>query len=246
MPSVNRLFDLIYQKMRQSERGPETLDSVIESERTEAAEPVSLRAYHALERMIVTLELAPGSVTTERALIEKLSLGRTPVREAIQRLAWEGLISVRPRAGLEIAPLHAADWLRVLDARRGVEIVLARSAARFLTPVTAALFQATAVAMHEAVLKNDVLGFLEADKALDEALARAADNSFAARVAAPLQTHSRRFWYRFQSGTGLAESAGNHVALISAILERDEERAGQEADRLMSLLRLHAQAAAMR
>ncbi|WP_315926104.1 GntR family transcriptional regulator [Mesorhizobium sp. SP-1A] len=218
----------------------------IDNASVETAEPVSARAYHALEKMIVMLELAPGSVTTERVLIEKLSLGRTPVREAIQRLAWEGLLSVRPRAGLEIAPLHAGDWLRVLDARRGVEVVLARSAARFLTPETAALFQATAVAMHQAVLTGDIAGFLEADKALDEALARAADNDYAARVAAPLQTHSRRFWYRFQSGTGLAESAGNHVALIQAILERDEERAGQEADRLMSLLRLHAQAAAMR
>lgn len=212
----------------------------------QAGGTASAKAYLALERLIVTLELAPGTVVTERVLIERLSLGRTPVREAIQRLTWEGLLEVRPRAGIVVAPLNAGDWLRVIDARRGVEIVLARSAARFLTDDVAAQFQTTAVAMHEAVLSNDVLGFLEADKALDEALARAADNSFAARVAAPLQTHSRRFWYRFQSGTGLAESAANHVALIGAILERDEERAGIEADRLMSLLRLHAQAAAMR
>lgn len=218
----------------------------IKMERADAAESVSSRAYHALEKMIVTLELAPGSVTTERALIEKLSLGRTPVREAIQRLAWEGLVSVRPRAGLEVAPLHAADWLRVLDARHGVELILARSAARLATRDTVERLQATAVAMHEAVLKNDVAGFLEADKSLDEAMADATDNPFAARLAAPLQTHSRRFWFRFQSGTGLAEAAGNHVTLIRAIIARDEEAAATEADRLMSLLRLHAQAAAMR
>lgn len=207
---------------------------------------VGARAYHALENMIVTLDLAPGSMTTERALIEMVSLGRTPVREAIQRLAWEGLVAIRPRAGLEIAPLRAADWLRVLDARRGVEVVLARSAARLLTDATAVPFHAAAVAMHQSVLAKDVAGFLAADKSLDAALASAADNDYAARVAAPLQTHSRRFWFRFQSGTGLAESAGNHVALIRAILERDEEGAGREADRLISLLRLHAQAAAMR
>ena len=211
-----------------------------------SAELVSARAYRELESMIVTLELAPGAVVTERVLIERLSLGRTPVREAIQRLTWEGLLEVRPRAGIVVTPLNAADWLRVIDARRGVEMVLAQSAARFLTADVATRFQATALAMHDAVVANDVPGFLEADKSLDEALARAADNAFAARLAAPLQTHSRRFWYRFQSGTGLAESAANHVALIGAILERDEERAGVEADRLMSLLRLHAQAAAMR
>ncbi|MEO9336373.1 GntR family transcriptional regulator [Mesorhizobium sp. SB112] len=212
----------------------------------EASEPVAAKAYRLLERMIVTLELAPGSLTTEGALLERLSLGRTPVREAIQRLAWEGLVTVRPRAGLEIAPLHASDWLRVLDARRGVEVVLARSAARFLTDDLINDFQQSAVVMHEAVVKNDVLEFLAADKSLDEAMSRAADNPFATRLAAPLQTHSRRFWFRFQSGTGLAESAGIHVALIRAILNRDEETAGTEADRLMALLRLRAQAAAMR
>src|SRR6478609_3116068 len=109
--------------------------------------PAAARAYRMLERLIVTLELSPGSIATEGGLIERVGLGRTPVREAIQRLAWEGLIEIRPRAGLEIAPLHAADWLRVLDARRGVEIILARAAARFATPEIAALFQATALAM---------------------------------------------------------------------------------------------------
>jgi DNA-binding GntR family transcriptional regulator len=87
---------------------------------------------------------------------------------------------------------------------------------------------------------------LQADKALDEALAFAADNPFAARVAAPLQSHSRRFWYRYNAETGLAESAEHHVALIRSILEGDEEGAAAEADRLMILLRAHAEAAARR
>jgi DNA-binding GntR family transcriptional regulator len=216
------------------------------TERGVSAESTSARAYRVLEKMIVTLELAPGSVTTERALIEKTSLGRTPVREAIQRLAWEGLVAIRPRAGLEIASLHAGDWLKVLDARRGIEIILARSAARFATPEIVARLQATALAIHSAVVTSDVVGYLEAEKSLDEAIALAADNQFASRLLAPLQTHSRRFWFRFQSGTGLAEVAGNHVTLIRAILERDQDAAAAEADRLMALLCLHAQAAAMR
>jgi len=211
-----------------------------------AQEPATAMAYHALERMVVTLELLPGSVVTEGALIERLGLGRTPVREAIQRLAWEGLVEVRPRAGLAIAPLHAGDWLRVIDARRGVERLLARSAARFVTRNAADLFHAAALAMQQAVMQADVLAFLRADKALDEALALAADNPFAARVAAPLQTHSRRFWYRYNAETGLAESAEHHVALIRSILEGDEEGAASEAERLMTLLRIHAEAAAKR
>jgi DNA-binding GntR family transcriptional regulator len=194
--------------------------------------------------MIVTLELAPGSVATEGTLIERVGLGRTPVREAIQRLAWEGLLDVRPRAGLAIAPLNPTDWLRVIDARRGVETVLARSAARFVTREAATRFQEAALAMQKGVITSNVLAFLEADKAFDEALALAADNPFAARLAAPLQTHSRRFWFRYQADTGLAEAADHHIALIRTVLDGDEAAAAEAADRLMTLLRRRAEAAA--
>ncbi|MEQ1943697.1 GntR family transcriptional regulator [Mesorhizobium sp. VNQ89] len=209
-------------------------------------EPATARAYRALERMIVTLELAPGSVATEGSLIERIGLGRTPVREAIQRLALEGLLEVRPRAGLAIASLHPGDWVRVIDARWGLELVLARSAARYVTSEAAGRFHVAAIGMQDAVVANDVLAYLEADKAMDEALALAAENPFAARCAASLQTHSRRFWYRYRTETSLAEAAGQHVLLIQAILHGDETAADQEADRLMTLLRAHAEAVARR
>ncbi len=209
-------------------------------------EPAATRAYRELERMIVTLELAPGSIATEGMLLDRLALGRTPVREAIQRLAWEGLLEIRPRAGLAIAPLHGGDWLRVIDARSGIEIVLARSAARFVTVDKAKLFEAAALAMQQATASDDVLGFLGADKALDEALAMAADNDFAARLAAPLQTHSRRFWYRYHRETGLAVSARHHVALIEAIVRHDEDAAAERAGQLMAMLRSNAETAATR
>ncbi len=211
-----------------------------------AFEPVAAKAYRALERLIVTLELAPASVTTEGALIERLGLGRTPVREAIQRLAWEGLLEVRPRAGVAVAPIHAGDWLRVLDARLGVEIILARSAARFVTRGAVEQFHEAGMAMQKAVITGNVIAFLEADKALDEALAAASDNPFAARLAAPLQTHSRRFWFRYQADAGLAASAEHHVGLIRSILEGDEQGAGEAVSRLIGLLRSNAEAAARR
>ena len=80
--------------------------------------------------------------------------------------------------------------------------------------------------MQKAVISGNVVAFLEADKALDEAMALAADNPFAARLAAPLQTHSRRFWFRYKANTGLAEAAEHHVGLIRAILDGDEDGAG--------------------
>lgn len=201
---------------------------------------VSQRAYRALERMIVTLELRPGALTTERELLAATRLGRTPVREAVQRLSWEGLIEIRPRAGLEIARLDPRDWLRVLDARTGVELVLARSAAKARLPEAETQFHGAAMAMQKAVMEKDVVAFLDADKAWDEAMAQAADNPFAVRVAAPLQTHSRRFWYQFRRGQGLAESAAQHVEIIRAVIARDALKAEGETAKLMALLRHHA------
>ncbi|WP_292067200.1 GntR family transcriptional regulator [Mesorhizobium sp.] len=234
---------MIYEKYI---RSLSLISPLISVETNATFEPAATKAYRALEHMIVTLELAPSSFVTEGALIERLGLGRTPVREAIQRLAWEGLLDIRPRAGIAVAPLHAGDWLRVIDARRGVEVVLARSAARFVTREAADLFHEAALAMQKAVISGNVLAFIQADKQLDEALAIAADNPFAARVAAPLQTHSRRFWFRYKSDTGLAESAEHHVALIRSILDGDEEAAAKDAKKLMALLRGHAEVAATR
>lgn len=207
-----------------------------------SAEPATARAYRTLERMIVTLELAPGSIATEGALIERVGYGRTPVREAVQRLAWEGLVEVRPRAGLAIAPLHAGDWVKVIDARRGAEMVLARSAARFLTREAAELFRDSALAMQKAVITGNVIAFLEADKSLDTAMAMAADNPFAVRLVAPLQTHSRRFWFRFQSDTGLADAAERHLGIIRAVTEGDADGAEHATGELMDLLRANADA----
>lgn len=209
-------------------------------------QPASARAYRALERMIVILELAPGSTTTEGALIERLQLGRTPVREAIQRLAWEGLLEIRPRAGIAVAPLHPGDWIRVVEAREGVEVAMARAAARHATREAADMFAEAAHAMQRAVVSGNVIAFMEADKSLDEAMALAADNPFATRLAAPLQAHSRRFWFRYKADTGLAVAAEHHVAVIRAVLDGDEDGAAMQAARLMELLRNHAEAAARR
>ena len=67
--------------------------------------------------MIVTLELAPGAIVTEGALTS-VGMGRTPVREAMQRLAWEGLMEIRPRSGIAIAALTPRDWRGARRAAR--------------------------------------------------------------------------------------------------------------------------------
>lgn len=203
-------------------------------------ESLADQAYRTLERLLVTLQLEPGAVVNERTLIEITGMGRTPVREAIQKLAWEGLMEVRPRSGVAITAIDPKDFAKVLDAREGVERVLARDAARFGSSRDQERMRHAARMMREAVPSNDVAQFLDADKAFDMALGFAAANPYAARLAAPLQTHSRRFWFRLRGADGIAASAAAHAALIEAIVSGNPDKASNTASALMTHLRTMA------
>ena len=96
--------------------------------------------------------------------------------------------------------------------------------------------------MQKAVVTGNVIAFLEADKQLDVAMSVASDNPYAARLVAPLQTHSRRFWYRYKSDSGLADAAEGHVGIIRAITDGDVDGAGRATEELMDLLRANAEA----
>ena len=86
-------------------------------------------AYRELEEMIATLELAPGTVVSEAALSKQLGIGRTPVREAMQRLARERLLQILPRRGCIVADSRPDEELNVIEARRPIEILVVRTAA---------------------------------------------------------------------------------------------------------------------
>src|SRR3990170_3225564 len=85
------------------------------------------QAYYRLEEMIVTLELAPGAILSEQALSSELGIGRTPVREALQRLSREGLVVVLPRKAIIVTETDPKRQLLVLEVRRELERLLARA-----------------------------------------------------------------------------------------------------------------------
>ena len=74
-----------------------------------AARSLSDEAYYRIRDLIVSLELAPGSIVSERELMERLGLGRTPIREALRTLAQERLVDVYPRRGIFVSSVNARD-----------------------------------------------------------------------------------------------------------------------------------------
>ena len=87
------------------------------------------QAYLILEEQLVTLRLAPGELIAEKVLMDIAGIGRTPVREAIQRLSVEGLLQVIPRKGLMVTPLRRSDLSQIMEARRVLERLLVVKAA---------------------------------------------------------------------------------------------------------------------
>ena len=92
------------------------------------------QAYDKLERMITFQELEPGSMVSEGTLMELTGLGRSPVRDALQRLAWERMVEIHPRRGVIIPPISVEVQLKLLELRRSVEELAVRMASHRASP----------------------------------------------------------------------------------------------------------------
>ena len=90
---------------------------------------LSERAYHQIRHMIVRLELAPGDVIREDGLQARLGLGRTPIREALQRLVRDQFVVVLPRRGMYVANVDLADLGLLYETRSTLEPYAMRLAA---------------------------------------------------------------------------------------------------------------------
>ncbi|MDH6268602.1 DNA-binding GntR family transcriptional regulator [Rhizobium sp. SG_E_25_P2] len=195
-------------------------------------------AYLKLESLIVTLRLAPGSLVTEKQLIAELGFGRTPVREAIQKLEWQGLIAIKPRAGLQIAALNADHPAMVLQTRRQLEPLAARLMASAITAEARQRLIDCAKAMTECAVTGDKEGFLAADKSFDEVLEDTCPNPFLSQALGALQTHSRRYWYHSANQASLDLSVSLHVRVIRALLQGDAGEAERAMGDLIDGLRI--------
>lgn len=199
-----------------------------------AGESLAERAYRRLEEMIVTLELEPGAELTEAALCARLGIGRTPVREALQRLASEHLVQISPRRGVRVAEINVEQQLMVLEVRRELERMIAGRAAARATSAERARLRRMASAMTRAGAKDDWLAFLRLDREFNQFIAQCAHNPYAARAIAPLHALSRRFWYMHYTETGdLPFSAGAHAAIMTAAADGEPAAAERAADRLI-------------
>lgn len=195
---------------------------------------LSDQAYEGLEEMIVTLRLEPGAVLSEAELSEQLGIGRTPIREALQRLAREGLVLILPRKGILVSEINPGKQLLLLEVRRELERLLARSGAQRATDDERDCFTEIADGMERAERENDDLGFMRLDDALNKLIATAAHNEYANRAIGLTHGLSRRFWYvHYKEAADLPVAARLHAKLARAIAGGDSAAAATASDELV-------------
>lgn len=194
------------------------------------------QAYRVLEQMIVTHRLAPGALVTEKQLIELAGHGRTPVREAIQKLEGQGLISVRPRIGLQITTIVASDHREILAVRRRLEPYAASLVATHADERQRERLIDCARDMGAAAALSDMHAFLDADKRFDDIVEESCPNRFLTGSLAALQTHSRRLWYATATADAMDRSVGLHVSVIRAIQQRNASAAAAATEQLLDFL----------
>lgn len=190
------------------------------------------QAYRILEDRLVMLELAPDSVVSEGRLIQLTGLGRTPVREAMQRLAQQKFIEVLPRKGLRVAPISLPDILHVLEARRPLErVIVYRAALNARDEQRSGL---ASVARELAIAHDDFDAFVRLDIALTDLLDVCSGNAFASAAAAPLRSHCRRFWYFHRQRMQLSDTISAQSKMARLVARRDTAGAQKASDGLMA------------
>ena len=203
------------------------------------ADSLSAVAYDRIEDLIVHCVVAPGASITTNALQEMVKLGRTPVHQAVRRLAAETLIRIRPRDGLQISPIDLQRDRRLLQLRREMDCFVAELATERLNANQRNRLIRLGVTIQERRRAMDVHEFNAYDRQLDGVLLDAAGEPFLDRTLRPLHTIFRRTGHvhltYLDGAAGLAKTIDCHLALLNAVVERNGKAAKSASDALIDL-----------
>ena len=178
------------------------------------------KAYHEIRGLIVSLTLAPGAVIDERELVERLGIGRTPVREALRRLAHERLVEVYPRRGMFVTGVDVRELARLSEVREVLEPEAARLAAERATDVDREELAALLVEL--AAGGSELIAL---DARLHRDVYRAAHNDLLEATLEQYYVLALRIWsIALDRAHELEAAVEEHRALLEAIQAGDGDR----------------------
>jgi DNA-binding GntR family transcriptional regulator len=180
---------------------------------------------------IISGEIKPGEKLTETSLAERMGISRSPVREALQALSRDGLITVEPRRGARVNRLDAKDAADLYACRLLLEPPCTALAAAALTDATAAQLEATFQRMAAAVVAHDSMEYVDALKQYNWTVLAACPNRILGEYAQSSWRSALRYWDLLVRGSGNypAESLARNETLHAAIRARAAADASQAA-----------------
>jgi DNA-binding GntR family transcriptional regulator len=187
-----------------------------------------------LTRMIVHLELAPGTLVSETALLKQLGTDRVELRQAVKRLEQARLVMTIPRVGIAIAPLGFREIQTVYEARFGLEAYTARLAAARATEAGIKELEHLVADLHAAGGRargrepGADVQFVERDFCVHTAVVRMAQNPILEEVMGSVLVASARIWNAFYQYARSGDTTNyfvSHDNLLHAIAEHDPDAA---------------------
>lgn len=192
------------------------------------------QAYSLLEEKLVTLALPPGSMISEGNLIEMSGLGRTPVREALLRLAQQDFFHVMPRKGLMVTAVTRGAMQHILEARRPLEnLIVYRAALNARDEQRSGL---SAIARKLTISYDSFEDFVSLDHELNTLLDNCSANPYASAAVLPLRSHCRRFWYFYRERMQISDSISALSKMTRLVARRDFKGAQKASDSIIAVL----------
>lgn len=187
-----------------------------------AALSLNEQAYATFRHALITLKYKPGEYLNTVQVMADLDMGRTPINQAIHRLASEGLLTILPRKGVIVSPLSIDDALKMIDVRLVNELLCIKLVCEKVTPADIARLKSINAQIDEASEMHDTSKMVMLDSRFHQELLIIADNKWLSDILMVIHAQAQRFWASTLSNVShMKEVVVEHKTIIDALEKRD-------------------------
>lgn len=186
--------------------------------------------FNTLRQAILTGELKPGERLMEIHLANRLGVSRTPIREAIRKLELEGLVTMIPRRGAEVAQITEKSLKDVLEVRRALDALCVELACDRISAGELKELSDACDAFETATKTKDTKKIAQADVALHDIIVKATDNSRLVQLVNNLSEQMYRYRFEYlKDETSHEQLIKEHRIMFEGIRDKDKETAARTA-----------------
>ena len=192
--------------------------------------PLRDLVFNTLRQAILTGELKPGARLMEIHLAQKMGVSRTPIREAIRKLELEGLVTMVPRRGAEVAQITEKSMTDVLEVRRTLDALCAELACERITPQASEALKNACQDFEQSVHTGDSRKIAQADVAFHDIIVQATGNGRLVQLINDLSEQMYRYRFEYiKDGSQHERLVEEHRMIYESILQKDQEMAAAAA-----------------